>query len=761
MKRLLLIAIGACFAFAPTITIAAMMEEVVVTATKRAEGIQEVPIAVSAFSGEDLEKRGAQDLYALQQVAPSLAVYNSNGNSGNTSVRIRGVGTTGNNPGLESAVGTFIDGVYRSRSGQAVNDMVDIQQIEILRGPQGTLFGKNTSAGALVFTTKKPSHEFGGHVSVGVGDYDDKKVTFAVTGSLIEDTLAGRLSGSWRDRDGYYQDINDDNKAYDNRDRQTIKAQLLWTPTDNWESRLIYDYTEKSETCCAAKYHQDGPVGAIIRSLDGFVNSDRDESRLVGVNYEPYEEVEDWGVSVESVWDVNDIEVTTLISYREFDVEGGQDIDFSSADILEPQFGISSFENFSFEARAVGTTGDVDWLVGVYTYTEDLTNQGQVTVSADGGSYIGSLVGAGPTALIPFYPVGAGYKERYAQELEGWSIFTRNTWHINDVLDLTFGLRYSDEEKEAFGIINDAPFGTFIDEFHCVVVPIPSLCTNQSFETERDEQETTGVISLSWAMTENANTYISFSRGYKAGGFNLDQESVGNIDPATGLFIDGSNFEPEFVDAWEIGLKADWMDGRLTTNMAAFHQDFENFQLNSFDGLGFVITNLNEVVSQGFELESTFEINEWLLMTFGATYTDAAYGSNIEPDPTLPNNFLEGKQLTQSARWQGSASLYGEREVGDLIAFGTLNYSHRGEVNTGSDLDPVKRQGATNIYNVSAGVRTVDDKYELLAWGTNVGNEYVNTVIFNSVFQAGSYSTFFAPPRMYGVTFKMNFGAGG
>jgi iron complex outermembrane receptor protein len=736
------------------------IEEIIVTATKRGEGIQEVPIAVSAFSGEDLESRGAQDLYALQQVAPSLAVYNSNGNSGQTSVRIRGVGTTGNNPGLEAAVGTFIDGVYRSRSGQAVNDMVDIAQVEILRGPQGTLFGKNTSAGALVFTTKKPEDQFGGYVSLGAGNYDDRKITAAITGPIVDGKLSGRLSGSWRDREGYYKDVETDD-AYDKRDRMTIKGQLLWTPTDSFDTRLIADYTDKDEDCCPAKYHFAGPTAAIISNLGGFVNPNKTNDRDVGVDFKPFEEVEDWGISAESNWDVNDITFTNILSYREFEVFQGQDIDFSSADVLLPQFTTTEFENFSFELRGVGSIASVDWLFGVYAYTEDLKTDGSVRVSADGGAYISALLGAG-TALIPNYPVGAGYGEEYEQETEGWSIYTRNTWHIDEIWDLTLGLRYSDEQKDGFGIINDAPFGTFIDEPHCTAVPIASLCTNQSFETDRDEQEVTGVVSLAVAVTDYANVYVSYSRGYKAGGFNLDQESVGNIDPATGLFIDGSNFEPEFVDAYEIGLKADWLDGSLTTNVAVFYQDFEDFQLNSFDGLGFVITNLNEVVSQGAEFESSWAINDWAFLTLGATYTDARYGNNVEPDPALPNNFLEGKILTQSALWQGSASIFVERQLGnsDLIGFGSLNYSHRGKVNTGSDLNPIKEQPTTNLYNMSIGVRTTDGRYELTGWGTNLTDEHVDTVVFNSVFQAGSFSTFFAPPRMYGATFKVNFGAG-
>ena len=182
------------------------MEEVIVTATKRAESIQDVPIAISAFNGEDLEARGVQDLYGLQEVSPSISVYSANSESNGGTIRIRGVGTTGNNPGLEAAVGTFIDGVYRSRAGLAFSDLTDIERIEILRGPQGTLFGKNTSAGALHIITKKPEFERASTFSISAGDYGSFRVNGSTTGALIDDVLAFRVAGSYNERDGFYED---------------------------------------------------------------------------------------------------------------------------------------------------------------------------------------------------------------------------------------------------------------------------------------------------------------------------------------------------------------------------------------------------------------------------------------------------------------------------------------------------------------------------------------------------------------------------
>ncbi len=230
-----------------------VIEEIVVTATKREQSVQDIPIAVSAFSGADLNARGITEVDQLMQVSPSLFINTSNSSTNGGTMRIRGIGTTGNNVGLESAVGFFIDGVYRSRSGQALNDLVDIERVEILRGPQGTLFGKNTSAGAVHVITKRPEWEYGGTAAIGAGNLSSLEASGSFTGPLIDDVLAFRIAGSYRERDGFYDDI-DTGDEYADRERYTIKGQLLWTPTDTLEARLILDYTDKDETCCPAAF---------------------------------------------------------------------------------------------------------------------------------------------------------------------------------------------------------------------------------------------------------------------------------------------------------------------------------------------------------------------------------------------------------------------------------------------------------------------------------------------------------------------------
>ena len=737
-----------------------IIEEVIVTATKREESIQDVPIAVSAFLGEDLAARGVEDLYGLAEVAPSIAVYSSNSTSNGGTLRIRGVGTTGNNPGLEAAVGTFIDGIYRSRAGLAFNDLIDVDRVEILRGPQGTLFGKNTVAGAVNVLTRKPEFENTLDLTLGAGDFNSGQVAVVGNGVLSEDILAARVTYAYRQRDGFYENV-DTGDAYDNRDRHNVRLQLLWTPSDDVEVRIIGDRTERDETCCPAAFWIPGPTSPVVAALGGDIAPfEVDGSVRVGANYEPYEIVRDQGLSVDVRWEAdNGVSFRSITARRDYEVARGQDIDFTNADILHPQDTDESFENISQEVQLYGETDHLSWLVGAYAYTEDLESTEYIVFSHDGGNYLGALFGAPALAAVVMGDPagrgvpGQGYDAVFFSETEGWSAFTQNSWRATERFDVTLGLRYSTEEKDAGAIINGAPFGETVDDPFCGIVPIASLCDNLSYNNKEDESEVTGTLKGAFAVTEDVNLYASYSRGYKAGGFNLDQEAVGFRD-ANGDPVDQSRFDPETSDSFELGVKARGMDGRLTVNSALFHTRFDQFQLNTFTGLGFTVGNVKEVTSQGLEVESMVALGGGVFLTAGFTYADARYGDGL----IEANAHLEGKRVTQSPLWQSSMSVFVERDIPDTDWRFLLNanWSHVGEVNTGSDLDPEKVRAALNLLNAQFGVRSSDGRYEAIVWGRNLTDKTTNSLVFDSVFQGGSWHTFVNPPRTAGVTVKVS-----
>ena len=740
----------------------AVIEEILVTATKREASIQDVPIAVSAYTGEDLAGRGVTDLQGLQEVSPSVAVYNSNSTSNGGTLRIRGVGTTGNNPGLEAAVGTFIDGVYRSRAGLAFDDLVDIDRVEVLRGPQGTLFGKNTIAGAVNVITRKPAFENGADVTLGLGNLNSREAAFAGNAVLADEVLAGRLSLAYRNRDGGYRDI-DSGDTYDRQDRRYLRGQLLWTPNDGLEIRVIGDYTRKEESCCPASFWIPGPTSAIIAALGGDTTPFAlDQDARVGVNYPPFENVRNRGLSLDVSWEPRDgMTFRSITATLDFEISRGQDLDFTSADILHPQDTEEEFQNFSQEFQLFGETDALSWLFGAYIYSEDMESTEQIVFSHHGGNYVGALFG--DPAIAPLFmgdPAGRGVPGQgvdalYFSEAKGRSLFTHNTWHASAALDLTLGLRYSTEEKDAGAIVNGAAFGEFVNDPFCMAFEgVPtffSLCDNLSYNNQSDESKVTGTLKASWRLGDGVNSYASFSRGYKAGGFNLNQEAVGFRD-AGGHFVDQSHFGPETSDSWELGMKARLLDGRLTVNGALFHTTFEDFQLNTYTGLGFTVGNVKEAISKGVELESSLALGGGMLLTAGATYADARYGDDL----AAAHAQLEGKRLTQSPLWQGSASLFIDRDIPGTSWrwWSNLNWSHVGEVNTGSDLDPEKVRGAFNLYNANVGVGTADGRYELILWGRNLADKRTNSLVFDSVFQPGSWHTWVNAPRTYGLTLK-------
>ena len=757
------------------------IEEITVTATKREANIQDVPIAISAFTGDDLQRRGIQDLEGLQQVAPSLIAYTSNSESNGGTLRIRGMGTTGNNAGLEAAVGTFIDGVYRSRSGQAFSELLDVERVEVLRGPQGTLFGKNTSAGAVHIITAKPEFDFNGHASYSIGDFNYDKGTLGVTGPLVEEKLAYRLAAMFSQREGYYKDVTSSDEFSD-RERWSIKGQLLWTPTDTMDVRLIYDYADRDESCCPAVFKDLGPTAPAVGAVGGFLGPSDPKSLDVGTNGDPFEKVQDQGISLEINWDLGpDMTLTSVTSWRDYRVNRGQDVDFTSADILSLRDENVKWQNFSSELRLVGTAGPLDWLVGAYTYQERFDARLATIFGDVGPTYVGLLLeGQSETESSVaelstfFFPGDDTGAQRYDQDTQGVSFFTHNTWHITERLALTGGLRYSLEKKDGLSSQNGdrgalpapLPGGLPTNPAWCnggVTIDavggqlpmrfvIPSLCDNGGHKDDQTERELTGTVKLVYQLNDDASAYASYSRGYKAGGFNLDPNA--NQLVFDGFYQDESQFKPEFADAYEVGLKAQLLDRRLTVNSAVFYTEFEDFQLNTFKGLFFTVSNLPEVTSRGVEVETFFELAPGVTGSLGGTYAITRYSSDVGGIPQLA-----GHRLTHSPRVQGSGSLLVEQPIPGTSLTGFLNtsFSYQSEHNTGSDLDAQKNEHASWFVNAQVGARTDDERYELVFWVRNLTDKSRNSVVFDSVFQAGSYHTFVTPPRMMGVTLTTYF----
>ncbi len=395
--------------------------EIVVTATRRNEALSDVPLAVSAITAESLENTGATDIKQMQQVSPSLIVTSTQSEAGASRATIRGIGTVGDNPGLESSVGIFIDGVYRSRTGTALNELGPIDRVEVLRGPQGTLFGRNTSAGLISVITAKPKFEpeFGGEATIG--NYATRRLELSATGGL-SDTIAARLDGVFVKRDGFVEDVVS-NRDVNDRNRWLLRGQLLFEPSDNLSFRVIGDYAKRDEECCAAPYlpasdfttsgRQPSTAKPLVEGLGGIVNDDPSERKVsISPGRSFRQDVKDWGLSGEGVYDMGWAELTSITAYRYNNLIRGTDVDYNNLDIVyRPDDGtaFNRFKTFSEELRLQGTTmgGALDWLVGGYFADERLTSRDSIRAGNDfnnladclvAGNFASSLIATG-TAL--------------------------------------------------------------------------------------------------------------------------------------------------------------------------------------------------------------------------------------------------------------------------------------------------------------------------------------------------------------------------
>ena len=877
MKSFLLLSVAACTlpgALLPTAALAQPattataktvdVNEIIVTATRRSQALSDVPIAVSAVSAEQLQNSGGTDIRQLNQLAPSLLVSSAT-NESNGAARIRGIGTVGENPGLESSVAVFIDGVYRSRTGVGLTDLGPLEGIEVLRGPQGTLFGRNASAGLLNITTAKPKFDFGGAGEVSYGNFNAIRAMGSLTGPIAGDKMAFRIDGLYNKRDGFVTDTVS-GRDINNRDRWLVRGQLLIKPNDDLSIRLIGDYNAKNEECCAAAIlaplrnlgrdaggnviSSPNSVAALVRSLGGVYNVPTDNKKYLyqtaltpGAGYN--QRTRDWGLSAEANWDLGPGTLTSITGYREFKNRSGQDADFNRIDLLQRDDQNRKFQTFSQELRFQGTALNdrLDYLVGGYYSHETLRTDDNLHYGADFEAYynaqfasfnpafgpmagpkfltnyanaIGYVPPAGQNVLNGTGIVQGGY---FKQTSKNYAFFTHNVVSlVPDKLLLTLGLRYTNETKSlesdfrsnnnfcgALRRYTGALSATLtalrptVTSVACIINNTPGVnFTSGMAGTERKEDEFTGTAVLSFKPVDEVLLYGSYSRGYKAGGFNLDTSALNGLAPSP-LNL---QFAPEIVNAFEIGGKLDLRAFKF--NVAAFYQKFDDFQLNTFNGINFEVTSIEGcaddlggrdrdliagnsactgkrkagVISKGVELEAFFfPVNDVTFST-GITYTDTRYASNltgvngVSLAPTLFQ--LPGQNLSNASQYVVTGAAAWTPQINEtLSALAYFDFRYSSALNTGSDLDAEKRQPGFIIANARIGLYGKDRKWGIEFWGQNIFNTLYQQVAadaplqgsgtFNAVARSLSASasqvfiTFPAEPRTYGVTVRTKF----
>ncbi|MEO0463895.1 MAG: TonB-dependent receptor [Pseudomonadota bacterium] len=811
---------------------------IIVTATRRAQDVQEIPIAVTAISPAQLDNQGVDGIQEVTSIAPSFTSTQAQTSSGSVVLRVRGVGTTSNNIGFESAVGIFIDGVYQSRPGVALSEFVDIERVEVLRGPQGTLFGRNTSAGALNITTKRPDlSEFGGFVNASYGNFNEISVQGAVNAPLVEDTLAFRLTGAYRQRDGYIDVVDANGNVFDDTndaDQYLVRAQLGLETESGLRGRLIADYSRSTPSLggaielfqaplvTAGAYAAvglganggNGQPSVATTKFDQAGFEEALDNRVLSANFAPFSTIENYGVTGELEFPISDnADLIFIGSYRKFDANENYDSDFTAADIFNVGPIDTLIETYTAELRLQGEAfdGKLNYVIGGFFSDETIDQSVTFVAGSDYDANIGALFGgiAGPSPLLTFTGSdisGNGVTNRFQQEAQSYSIFTNNSYEIVDGLEVTLGARYSWEEKSGGftqtsannptcpAVLNSlftgglAPLGgagSTLAALGCLgflapadlpqagVFPLPV-----TFQDTFDDEELIWTARVAYAFEAPINIYASFTHGYKSGGINLDTTAaVLGASPV---------FNSEEVDAYEIGFKSRLIDDAVTLNVAAFFQEFTDFQVLEFTGTAFATFNVPRAVSQGVEIESVIRPTDELTFNASATILDAKYPDDCAGDSISPQVVsLCGFTLTNAADVVAIVGGLWEKPINDSTEFflaGQIRMEGDQRTSTQGIVPPSADQIATlgvnaavaaqplivadvqdgkTFVNLRAGLRFADGAYSIEGFVNNLTDQVVRGVTFNTTLRGSgadnSRSAFSQQPRTYGVVLRAKF----
>lgn len=715
--------------------------EVVVTASKRQQTLQDTPIAVSVTSGATIERAQIRDLIDLQTVVPSLRVTQAQ-NTGQTVFLIRGFGTSAQNPGLEPSVGVFIDGVYRSRSSAQISDLPNIERIEVLRGPQSTLFGKNASAGVISVVTRKPQFKFGGSVSATYGNFDTKVLKADITGP-ITDSIAFSLGGNYNKRDGYVRVLNTGDRIND-RDRWDVRGQLLFAPNSDLEIRLIGDYSDIDEKCCQAPLVLAGPtvgaLNAVIGGQPAVINPPDPFGDRVRISQIPRNRIKNYGGSGQIDYTAGDLAFTSITSYRELHSDVLDDADFSAADIIENNIGLN-VDTFTQELRVASNfDGPVNFLLGGFYFNEDIDYTNALDYGTQTRAYLNILStppGGNPATQnglrsvegilgLPlgttFAPAGRAITDNFTQANESYSVFGTVDFKVTDRLTLTGGFNYTNDRKKVVSnVVSNDRFSAIDLVALGVAIGVPPALANTPAnpllglralqflppflnfpnaveDGKSKDDDWSYTLRAAYKVNSRVSVYGTYATGFKATSFNLSRDSR----PFAADFIPGSPSQnpaasrirtaglalpnlttgtrfagPEESSVYELGLKANF--GLVTFNVAAFDQKIKGFQNNAFTGTGFALTNAGSQKTSGFEFEGTVSPVRPLSLFVNFTYLDPKYGSYVGS----PLGDLSGKKITTTPQFNLSlGGTYTHEFGGDtkLILRGDYQYASQAQV---------------------------------------------------------------------------------
>ncbi len=583
------------------------LEEVIVTATKREASLQDVSVAVTALSDQLIEEAQINSAEDLTQLVPSLNLQKGT-NPRQTSFVIRGIGTQSFSSAVEPSVSTMLDGVVMGRSGQAFMQLLDIQRVEVLRGPQGTLFGKNATAGVIHIITKAPTEEFSGEAMANVAEDGEYRGGLSLAGP-ISDSVGYRLSAIGSSVDGYTRNAFD-GADLNGSDDWNLRGKLRWLANDSLDVTLTGDFGKRSCDCTVRSIRSLEPFGGNEDQVQGILDGlapvvPGEENQEANINKAPFSDWESWGSSLEVNWDLNDYTLTSISAIRGYEVNGYTDNDDQPIDAFGfDQFGGSEQEQITQELRLT-SPGEGAWsyVVGLFYFEQEVERSFRRQFE-----------------FVPGMP-GISIAD-FSVDTDNWAAFGEGTWQLADDWRLVLGARYTDDE---LGYEFQRTSEGFLLALPSPVAP---------FDGGISEDDLSGKVALQWDFSDSGMTYLSYTQGYKSPALDIIFET--NPDNL-------QKIDPETSEAWEIGIKTSLFDNRAQVNVALFHATYEDFQAQAFfdpDGPpncpennpgcdpdnvtgSYQLINAGEVLTQGLEVDFSALLTERLRLTGGLALIDA------------------------------------------------------------------------------------------------------------------------------------------
>ncbi len=742
---------------------AQVFEEIVVTAQKRDQSLSDVGVSVTAFSGESLRNFGFTNSVDVAAQVPGLNIGTPVGEGNNPSFTLRGVGLNDFNDNNEAPIAIYQDGVYMAALPGLTFQLFDTERVEVLRGPQGTLYGRNATGGLIHFIAKKPTDEFEAFGQLTYGSHNELSFEGAVSGPL-SDSIRGRLSVARKSYDGYVE--NRIGKDANEADSYALRGQLDFDLSDTGSLLLKGNYA--SSNTVAPQYQHEASDG--VADIYGYADTDGDN--FAGdYSREGVLDIESWGGSATYTDTFGNVDVTNILSYSKTEKLHKEDTDVGPNAGIEPTFA-SNIKVFTEELTLSGGDNDFNWTVGAYFFDSKVEGDLELAVNWFAGfaqfldsdpTVFDGLLGAGtpslatadPDALLP----AILYDVNYEQNTQSISGYGQVEYALSDTVKLTGGLRYSSEDKD-MEYLNDMPSGYLLnDAFGGILgmqswmdfrtggnnnaTGIPDLDAGAVGDLNNiDASNLSGKIGIDFTPNDNTLFYASVSRGFKSGGFN-----AGFSDATDGIKTSQIPYDEEILTSYEAGVKWSSEGGKVSVNAAAFYYDYKDFQALTFQGLSQVITN-SDATYKGAEIEIGARPTDGLSMQLAASFLDA----NVD-GVSVNGEFLPDRRPVLAPKFTASGFIQYEKPVESLKGYlsGNVSFNHQGAHYFDITNSPQSREEAYTLVDARIAYRNDDDTIEVAGFVKNLFNTDYRVYTFDFGAIAGFNQQFFGKPRWFGI----------